>query len=251
MRREFANQSSVGFMLTATNRRLTDDLRFLPTSAVTGGVDFDWRFKSRYSLTGYWAGSRVRGDAEAIDRIQENSRHYFQRPDATAIALDPTPPSLAGSAARIAISKIGGERIRFESNVGFKSPGFDINDLGFFRRADEKTMNNWLQIRSEKPSRWFRAAYLNFNQYAGWNYDGDRLGSGGNVNAHANFTNNWETGGGFNFNQRYFDDRLSRGGPAGCPRTSTASGSTSTATTAARCRSTTTAASSTTGTARS
>ena len=30
-----------------------------------------------------------------------------------------------------------GARVRFESNVGFKSPGFDTNDLGFIRRADQ------------------------------------------------------------------------------------------------------------------
>jgi hypothetical protein len=214
-RREFADQSSVGFIVTATQRRLTDDLRFLPSSAVTGGADFDWRFKSRYALAGYWVGSRVRGDAAAIDRIQQTSAHYFQRPDATAFTLDPGATTLAGSAARVAIRKIGGERIRFESSAGLKSPGFDISDLGFFRRADDKTMNNWLQIRTEKPSRWFRSRFLNFNQYSHWNYDGDFLGGGGNINTHANFTNNWGIGGGFNFNRRYFDDRLSRGGPGG------------------------------------
>jgi hypothetical protein len=215
VRREFADHSSIGFMVTATNRQLPGELTFLPAHAFAGGVDFDWRFWSRYSLAGYWAGSDVRGSAAAIDRIEENSRHYFQRPDATALHLDPNATALSGTAGRIAIRKIGGERIRFESNASFKSPGFDISDVGFFRRADETNMNNWLQIRSEKPSRWFRARYLNFNQYAHWNYDGDLLGSGGNINAHANFTNSWGIGGGFNFNQRYFDDRLSRGGPGG------------------------------------
>jgi hypothetical protein len=215
VRREFANQSSLGFIVTATERRLTDNLQFLPSSAVTGGADFDWRFKSRYALAGYWAGSRVRGDATAISRVQQTSAHYFQRPDSAALDLDPDATSLAGTTARIGISKIGGERIRFASNFGYKSPGFDISDLGFFRRADEKNMNNWLQIRTEKPSRWFRSRFLNFNQYAHWNYDGDFLGGGGNINAHGNFTNNWSVGGGYNFNRRYFDDRLSRGGPGG------------------------------------
>jgi Domain of unknown function (DUF5916)/Carbohydrate family 9 binding domain-like len=214
-RREFANQSSLGFIVTATQRRLTEDLRFLPSSAVTGGADFDWRFKSRYALAGYWVASDVRGDATAIDRIQQNSHHYFQRPGATSFQLDPAATSLAGSSAKISINKIGGERTRFSSNLSFKSPGFDISDLGFFRRADEKNMNNWFQIRSEKPSRWFRARYLNFNQYAHWNYDGDFLGGGGNVNGQATFTNNWSAGGGYNFNKTYFDDRLSRGGPGG------------------------------------
>ena len=215
VRREYANQSSFGFILTSTDRRLDDDLRFLPSRALVGGVDVDWRFKSRYSLTGYWTGSDIQGDASAIERIEKNSQHYFQRPDATAFHLDSSATNLSGAAARVDIRKIGGERIRFDSGIGVKSPGFDINDLGFFQRADETMMNNWLQIRSEKPSRWFRTRSLNFNQYARWNFDRDLLGSGGNVNAHATFANSWRIGGGLNVNRRYFDDRLSRGGPGG------------------------------------
>ncbi len=67
--REFANQSSLGFMATATNRRLTADVSFLPSEAYTGGADWDWRMgkKGAYSLAGYWAASTVRGSAEAID----------------------------------------------------------------------------------------------------------------------------------------------------------------------------------------
>src|SRR5439155_13975352 len=47
-RREFANQSSIGVMMTSTNRRLPVGLKFLPDHAYAGGVDFDARFKSRY-----------------------------------------------------------------------------------------------------------------------------------------------------------------------------------------------------------
>ena len=215
VRREFANQSSVGFIVTGTNRQLPETLAFLPKTALTGGVDADWRFKSHYSISGSFVGSDVRGAREAIRRIAESSRHYFQRPGATAVSLDPAATRMSGSATRIGIRKIGGERVRFESRASFTSPGFDINDLGFFQRADEKNMNNWLQVRSEKPSRWLRSRYLNFNQYARWNYDGDLMGGGGNVNSHWHFTNSWGIGGGFNFNKTYFDDRLSRGGPGG------------------------------------
>jgi hypothetical protein len=212
-KREFANQSSVGVMLTATNRRLPDALRFLPDAAYTGGIDVDARFKKRYSITGYWAASSVRGAPEAIESIQKNSRHYFQRPDATAFALDPTLTSLNGSSGRIGINKIGGQRVRFSSQLGFKSSGFDLNDTGFLRRADERSLMNWIQFRNDVPNRWFRTRRLNFNQYSGWNSDGDPLVNGGNVNAHATFTNNWETGGGVNFNRSTFDDRMTRGGP--------------------------------------
>ena len=214
VRREFANQSAIGFMLTNTKRQSADSvLDVLPTSATAGGVDWDLRFRQRYSLTGYWAGSTVRGDAASIEAVQENSRHYFQRPDLKSETLDTARTSLSGDSAMIGVSKIGGEYVRFNSNVGFKSPGFDINDVGFLRRADTRNIGNWIQFRNDKPNRWFRSRMINFNEYAGWNSDGDRLYSGGNINAHATFANNWSTGGGYNINGLNFDDRATRGGP--------------------------------------
>ncbi|MBI2835009.1 MAG: carbohydrate binding family 9 domain-containing protein [Acidobacteria bacterium] len=214
-RKEFRDQSSVGFMTTATNRQISSDVQFLPGSAYTGGIDWDWRLGRRYSLGGYWAGSTVRGDVEAVSRLQQNNRHSFQRPDASHVELDPTRTSLDGHSGRLAFSKIAGERVRFNSNIGFKSPGYEINDLGFLRRADERTVNNWIQFRDNTPSKHVRTFILNLNQYAGWNYGGDLLWSGGNVNAHATFTNNWRIGGGYNLNHQEFDDRLTRGGPGG------------------------------------
>ena len=215
VRREFADQSSLGFMVTAANRQLTETTSILPSSAFTGGVDWDVRFKSRYSVTGYLAGSSVRGSADAIDGIEENSRHYFQRPDATMLHLDPAATSLAGASGRVGISKIGGQRVRFNSQVGFKSPGFELNDVGFLRRADERWMANWLQVRSDVPNRWFRNRNLNFNQWSAWNYSGDRLFAGQNVNGNVTFINNWSAGGGINHQPMGFDDRLTRGGPGG------------------------------------
>ena len=214
-RREFANQSSIGFMLTATNRQLVGGLESLPGSAYSGGVDWDWRFKSYYSLTGNWVASSVRGDAPAILSLQENSRHYFQRPDLQAAQLDPARTSLDGDAGRIAISKIGGQKVHFNFSAGFKSPGFDIDDLGFFRRADERTTRNWVQLRSDVPNRWFRSRSINFNQSAAWNADGDWLENNANINGDVSFVNNWDAGWGVDLNKAMIDDRLTRGGPAG------------------------------------
>ena len=212
-RRDFANQSSVGMMLTSTRRQLGDSLRFLPDNALTAGLDWDLRFKQRYALTGNLVGSHVHGEAGAIERLQTNSRHYFQRPDLTSETFDPTRTSLDGRAGSLGIGKIAGARLRFHSSVQFKTPGFDINDIGFMRRADQRTMGNWLQIRNDTPNHWFRSQSLNFNQFAAWNFDGDRLGGGGNINYNANFVNNWSAGGGVNFQRLGLDDRLTRGGP--------------------------------------
>ena len=152
-KREFANNSSFGFMFTATNRSLSDTTRdALAGQAYTGGVDFDWRLTKKYQLTGNWAGSTVHGTEAAITSIQENSRHYFQRPDADYVELDATADHLNGQTGQIAFSKNGGERVRFTSLASFKSPGFEINDVGYLRRADERWQVNWLQWRFMKPS---------------------------------------------------------------------------------------------------
>ncbi|HMC77970.1 MAG TPA: DUF5916 domain-containing protein [Vicinamibacterales bacterium] len=210
-RREFANQSSVGFMATGTARRLDSFTNFLPDQALTGGVDWDVRMRKRYAVQGYWIGSTVHGDADAIRQIQESTVHSFQRPDADHVELDPTRTSLNGNGGSVSFSKIAGSKVRFSSNTGYKSPGLDINDVGFMRRADLRSQNNWIQFRNDTPTKHRRSFRWNLNQWGTWNNGGDRLDLGGNINAHWTFTNEWSTGMGFNMNARNFDDRATRG----------------------------------------
>ncbi len=216
-RREFANQSALGVMMTATNRNVGDErspMRLLANSAYAGGVDWDLRLaRKRYALAGYLAGTRVNGTEAAIARLQENNVHSFQRPDATHVEFDPTRTTLSGQSGSLAFRKISGARVRFESNVSFKTPGFDSNDLGFIRRADQITQSNWLQWRHDQPGKFIRSFRFNINQWGGHNFDGDRLYFGGNVNAHWTFKNNWSTGFGINRERDSFDDRATRGGP--------------------------------------
>ena len=214
--REFANNSRLSFMLTNVYRRLVDELRFLPSSAVTGGVDTDVRLaKGRYSLTGYWAGSSVRGSADAIDRIQRSNVHSYQRPDAGHIHYDPLAQEIAGHAGAISVNKISGQKTRFSTGVSYKTPGFDVNDVGFMSRADDISNSAWFQIRDDQPSTHLRTFRFNLNQWSSWNFDGDRRSLGTNVNAHWSFQNNWSVGTGFNVNTQGFADRLTRGGPGG------------------------------------
>ncbi|HEY2431304.1 MAG TPA: DUF5916 domain-containing protein [Vicinamibacterales bacterium] len=210
-RREFANQSALGFMLTSTARRLDGVTGLLPDSAVTGGLDWDWRMLKRYAVQGYWVGSTVHGDAPAIDLLQTSTVHAFQRPDAEHVEEDPTRTSMNGNGGQVSFSKIGGATIRFNSSLNYKSPGLEINDIGFMQRADTRSMNNWMQWKRDTPWRFLRSVRWNLNQWAGWNFGGDRLQNGGNVNAHWVFRNNWATGAGYNLNAANFDDRATRG----------------------------------------
>ena len=213
-RREFANRSNVGFMLTSTNRQLNDSVNFLADTAHTGGIDYDWRLGQRFNISGFWAGSRVQGSTEAIERLQTNTVHAYQRPDADHVELDPLATTLSGHAGSISFGKIGGEKTRFSAYYGYKSPGFDINDVGFQRRADERTVSHWFQMRDMVPGRFTRSFIWNLNQWAGWNFAGDRTFSGGNVNMHWTWKNYWSSGYGINLNAAPMRDRVTRGGPA-------------------------------------
>ena len=140
-----------------------------------------------YSITGYAATTYLKGSTEAITRLQENNVHGFQRPDADYVDVDVDTTTLRGHAGSISFGKIAGESTRFSSYVGYKSPGFDTNDLGFMRRADERNQSNWFQWRNFKPGKYVRTRNFNINQYQGWNFGGDRLYSGANINSHWTF----------------------------------------------------------------
>ncbi len=171
--------------MTATNRNLDDG------DAVPAGTGVYGRHRSgtgvstkRYSIAGLLRRQhrprRGRGDR----RLQESNVHSFQRPDSDGLELDPTRTSLNGPPRMVAFNKIAGERVRFNSNVSMKTPGFDINDVGFLRRADTRNMSNWMQWRNERPSSTSHWRF-NLNQWGGWNFDSDMINLGFNVNAHA------------------------------------------------------------------
>jgi hypothetical protein len=214
-KREWGNQSSLGFMFTNTARRITPDVSYLPSTATTGGVNWDWRLKDpRYSITGYWAGSAVRGSAEAIDELQQSPVHYFQRPDAGYVEYDPASTEMNGHAGMVGFQKVGGRKVRFSFSGNYKTPGFEVNDVGYLRRADAIQQSSWVQFRWDTPTKAYRSFRLNLNQWAGWNFGGDTRFTGANVNAHIVFPSNWSAGGGFNAEGAGIDDRSTRGGPS-------------------------------------
>jgi len=214
-RREWPNQSTLGVMLTSTNRRMREAVSFLPERALTGGLDYDWRFGGAYSLSGHWAGSSVAGSAQAITDLQRNAVHTFQRPDATHVRVDADATTLRGHAGQAMFQKIRGERTRLQLAVSYRSPGFEINDLGFLRRADEIPQFAWLQWRFDRPGRVVRQLRINVNQWSNHNFGGDRLAAGANVNANWTFNSLWSAGGGIFTDLPAFDDRFTRGGPGG------------------------------------
>ena len=101
-----------------------------------------------------------------------------------------------GQAGSLQLQKVGGQRVRFTFSGSFKTPGFEINDVGYVRRADDITQSGWVQIRWDKPTKAYRRFRLNLNQWSGWNFGGDHRYAGTNVNAHIVLNSNWAAGGG-------------------------------------------------------
>lgn len=206
----------IGGMFTSTIRNLKDEhLDYLHNAAYTGGIDFlhTWKDKTYYfNLTTVF--SQVRGSQEAIQNTQESPVHYFQRPHAGYITYDPERTSLFGHGGQIAIGKQGGNPIQFSAGATWRSPGLELNDVGYIRNADTIMQWIWAQYRITDPFSIFNAIFINFNQWAGWNFKPKNIFSGGNINFHTQFKNQWGLGGGIN---REFDG-LSiyslRGGPA-------------------------------------
>ncbi|HKJ92116.1 MAG TPA: DUF5916 domain-containing protein, partial [Longimicrobiales bacterium] len=91
--------SAVGAMFTAVGRSMSEPAAEaqLRSGAYAGGIDFrhEWANR-RWALRGSVAGSYILGSRQAITLVQRQSNHYFQRPDATHLAVDTSATSLGG-----------------------------------------------------------------------------------------------------------------------------------------------------------
>ncbi len=154
------------------------------------------------------------GSAEAIDSTQRSSARYFQRPDNGYVTYDPTRTSLAGLAGQLTLNKHGGGNWRFSAGADTRSPGFETNDIGYQRDADRTIAFAWANRRWLKPGKVFREFNLNFNEWAAWDYGGNRLNQGGNINFYFALLNYWHAYSGINRELGGWSNDALRGGPA-------------------------------------
>ncbi|MXY97523.1 MAG: carbohydrate binding family 9 domain-containing protein [Gemmatimonadetes bacterium] len=185
--------SSLGTMLTATNRNNNrDHFDFLNRAAYTGGIDFRHQWSDRtYWLNASLSFSHVRGEPEAMTRVQRNSARYYQRPDADYVALDSTLTALSGHGGSLGIGRSGNSPWNMGTSGTWRSPGLELNDVGFLRLADVFMQNSWIGYRSEKPNRIFREYNVFINQWQGFNFGRERKFFGGNINGGGQFNNYW------------------------------------------------------------
>lgn len=209
-------RTTLGAGFTAVNRKLDGtELDWLHTSAYAGGVNINHRFgENAWNADLKLAGSVVNGSAAAIDRTQRASQRYFQRPDADHLDYDPTRTSLSGLLLMGSVWRHGGEHWRYATGFDTRTPGFEVNDLGFQRGADYVVNWVWAQYHDDKPGKRFNNFMINTNLWTSSTFGPEHLNVGGNVNGGGNFRNYWGGHGGLGLNFNRLDPNLLRGGPA-------------------------------------
>lgn len=209
--------SSLGAMFTGVDRSLdrwTDTA--LASSAYVGAVEARHQFLNRrFELSASLDLSHVSGSAAAISSLQRDDVHLYQRPDGPLV-FDPTRTSLDGDAEEVHFGKIGGRRTMFETSYLRRSPGFEINDIGYLRQADQQSWNNWFALIFNAPNRITRSVRWNLNWWQYWTAAGLSTERAANTNVHIQLANYWWVHAGGTLGQigQTWCDRCARGGPA-------------------------------------
>jgi len=205
----------LGGMLTSVARNISDEhLSFLPKSSLTGGIDFlhSWNKRKYYvKMKGFY--SDVRGSEDAISDLQRASQHYYQRPDASHLEYDPTRTSLSGHGGEFEGGLHNG-KIRATGNFSWRSPGVDLNDVGYIYQADYLKESGTLYYMMSKPWWITRSYWFRINQEANWSYGGEKTSQEIGSHAYLYFRNLWKVH--LNMKRVYnvYDTRELRGGPS-------------------------------------
>ena len=102
----------------------------------------------------------------------------------------------------------------FQTGVAWRSPGFEINDLGFMRNADQINQFTSVGYTKRNPFSIFDRWQLNGNQWLDWDYAGNFLGARYNVNTNARFKNKYSAGGSISRRGESTSNTRLRSGPA-------------------------------------
>ncbi len=217
LQRDF-NDGKQGFGLIATySNRFFKDKRLeneINRNAVVGGVD-GWTFlddEKAYVINGWFAFSRMAGNQTRMLAVQQNSRHYFQRPEQNYATVDSNATSLSGFGGRIALNKQKGQML-LNAAIGVLDPGFDVNDMGFQWRNDVINYHvaggyNW-----PDKTEYYNSIRIQTALFESRDFGNRAIWHGWWNNWNIQFTNFWGAFAGYTYNPKSTDTRATRGGP--------------------------------------
>jgi len=206
----------IGGMITSTNRLLSEpNLSHLNREAYTGGIDFThlWHDKT-YFIDAKAVFSNINGSTDAISDLQYSSARYYDRPDADYLDMDTSLTRLSGYGGSIEVGKESNGRWRYSAGINLRSPGLDLNDVGYLQMSDLIQQEVSLGYVENDPKGIFRMYSIFVGQTNEWTFGGDYLRPRYSLNVGSQFANKWN----FSASVMRFGDgldtRLLRGGPA-------------------------------------
>ncbi len=205
-----------GLMTTVAARSFEDaPLRDqLNGQSVMTGFD-GWTFLDSskvWVISGWTALSHVRGTRARMTALQQHSRHYFQRPDADHVEVDPDARSLTGFGSRYWLNKQKGRGI-FNAALGFMSPGFDVADVGFQSRADVANGHIGGGYKWTETTKWRKHQEVLGSVFASYDLQGNRIWGGVWASGFTEFSNNYSWNYHVAYNPETVNNRRTRGGP--------------------------------------
>ena len=205
----------IGSIVTSTLRSIKDEhLEFLPKSSLVGGLNFQHNWKNRkYFIDIKSFFSNIIGSKTAINNLQLSSRHFYHREDADHLEYNPEKTSLNGWGGQLCGGKRSG-KFRATGELTWRSPGVDLNDVGYLRQADFIRGEIELRYQVNEPKGIIRNYYINSYHRHEWSFGGENTSDKLDNHAYLKFKNLWSVHLDLD---RYFnrlDTRQLRGGPA-------------------------------------
>lgn len=179
LQKNWNGNTLLGGMVTSTNRILNEQhlKDNMVQNGFTGGIDFTQYFKNRLFYIDFKGMfSVLNGSKEAITELQRSPVHYFQRESAANyLKVDPNKKTLSGSGGYLELGKKGNDKWTFAEKVGWYSPGFDLNDVGYLRETDRIDNKSEVAFRYTDIWKIFRYNAFFFSQNNKWNFNGTPL----------------------------------------------------------------------------
>jgi hypothetical protein len=217
LKREFAEGTTIiGGLFSLVNRLSADSaiIDLKPTRAISGGMDLlhYWNNKN-YFFELKSIASQMQGSSEAIYWQQMSHTHRYQRPDADYLTLDSLRENLAGHGGLVQVGRKGGN-FNFNLMGQYRSPGLNLNDMGYIRQADFIGQRAEVAYKMNDPGNWIRNYVIEVNQEAQWSFGGENtLNMAGAVFSLMN-NHLWRFLLNYSYYFSHLDTRELRGGPA-------------------------------------
>ncbi len=208
-------RTTIGGIVNSTIRNIKDEnLEFLADNSVVGGLDFEHNWLNRkYYINGKGFYSKVNGSETAISKLQRSSQHLYQREDAEHLEYNGELTSLKGWGGEISGGKRSG-KLRMTGGIDWRSPGVDLNDVGYMRQADYIKQELYLLYSINKPKGILLKYHLAFDQNHQWSYGGENIKDELNFQAKFTFKNYMTVSPILERTFNEIDTRQLRGGPS-------------------------------------